>query len=195
MIYLKDTCIFIKDLDSLNIMKIIDKYKLTEDEFGITDIILDELKPGKAVEKEDAEKSKSMLTMLQIQDKSGKINKFKVKEDNPYKQNFNNIRKRYYGHLENLNYIKHALNSGEITQEQFKSRSYKYKDYGECSCIAVAMEHPNDVTIVSRDKGRIFMKDDINLFEEYKKECKIRVIEFDEWKEELDNKVHLEKNG
>jgi len=152
LIYLKDTCLFINRFTSLGVIELLQSYKESSNKFGITDVVMNELRPGSAVKPEDADKSNSMLGVVNILEKSRDIKKYDVETDDEYKKNFKKIRKQFYGHLEDINAVKKALKNNEISKAAFKNRSYRYKDYGECSCIAVAMLNPDEVSIVSDDK-------------------------------------------
>ncbi|WP_160676758.1 hypothetical protein [Clostridium sp. C8-1-8] len=195
MIYLKDTCVLIKKFNSLELINTATMYKETKDTFALTDVILDELRPGKSVNQYDADKSKNLLSGIKILEQSNAVKTYCVKSDVKYKSNFDKIRRAFYGHLKDPRVIKKALANNEITMEQFKSRSYVYKDYGECSCIAVAMDEPNNICIVSNDKGRIFLKPDINLFDKYKESNKINVFEYDEWKKMIQDSHKQHKDA
>lgn len=194
MIYLKDTCVLIEEFDTLKIINTANLYK-KKDTFALTDIIIDELYPGKSINVIDAEKSKSLLAGISRLEKSKALKTYIIKEDGKYKSNFNKIRKAFYGHLKDVNAVKEALKKGEITPEQFKNRTYLYKDYGECSCIAVAIENPDDIVIVSNDKGRIFLKPNINLFNKYEESNNIKVINYKEWEKIFDIEEELYKKA
>ncbi|EOU1611307.1 hypothetical protein CYK82_13830 [Clostridium perfringens] len=191
MIYLKDTCVLIKRFDTLELINIASIYKETKDIFALTDIIKDELYPGKSVNECDAEKSKNLLSGIKVLESSHVLETYRVKSDDRYKENFDKIRRAFYGHLKDPRFIKTALAKGDITMEQFKKKTYVYKDYGECSCIAVAMEKPKDIIIVSNDKGKIFLKPSINLFEKFKDSHDIQVINYDEWKDIIEDNAEV----
>ena len=187
MIYLKDTCVLIEQFDTLELIRVASIYKDTNDVFALTDIIIDELYPGKSVNECDAEKSKNLLAGINILEESNLLETYSVKSEGKYKDNFNKIRRAFYGHLKDPKFVKEALAKGEITREQFRSRTYIYKDYGECSCIAVAVENPKDIVIISNDKGRIFLKPNINLFDKYRELNNIQVFNYEEWKKKIDD--------
>lgn len=186
LIYLKDTCLFINRFNSLDIIKLLKSYKINSHIFGVTDVIVNELRPGKAVAQAAAEKSEALIGVINTFEKNQSIKVYNVENAGNYKSNFEKIRKKYYGHLNDVNAIKKALKNKEITQAEFESRSYRYKDYGECSCIAVAMTSPQDIHIVSDDKGRIFLKPNINLFDKYKDSHGINVLDFHQWTSALE---------
>jgi len=185
MIYLKDTCVFINYFDAFKLLQLLQSYKNSSDTFGITDVVIGELNPGKSVVAEDAEKSKSMLGLIDLLGKSKDVLKYNVEQEEKYKINFNNIRRRFYGHLDDVQAVKKAVKKGEISQESFKNKTYRRKDVGECSCIAVAMLDPDNINIVSDDKGRVFLKPEINLFDKFVQSNGIRVLEFNEWLDEF----------
>lgn len=195
MIYLKDTCVLIKKFDTSEIIRVAGIYKDTNDTFGLTDIIMDELRPGKSVNQCDAEKSKSLLACIKVLENSHLLETYLVKDNGKYKDNFDKIRRAFYGHLKDLNFVRQALAKGEITKEQFKNRTYIYKDYGECSCIAVAMENPTEIAIVSNDKGRIFLKPAINLFDKYRESDNIQVFDYEEWEKKIESDINSEKKA
>lgn len=181
--FLKDTCVFIDNInEGEEILKVARHCKLNGKTFCVTDIVMDELKPGRRIEEDKAEVSKNIIQYLNFGDSSKIVKILKVTQDNTiYKRNFDKIRSRYYSHLKDKDFIKEQIEKGEITREQAKSKNFIRKDYGECSCIAIAMEEPNKFIIVSKDKGRIFLKPKTNLFEKYKKSHNIVVWNYKEW--------------
>lgn len=182
MNFLKDTCVLIKKINcGTEILNVVNHCKDNGDKFCITDVVFEELNPGGSVKKEDAERSIDIIKALEISMKAKLVKKIDVKVHEKYKNNFDRIRARYYDHLLDSSTIKEKLQAGEITKEQVKNKSYLRKDYGECSCIAVAMESPEEYVIVSNDKGRIFLKDDINLFNIYRDSHNIKVWDFNQW--------------
>lgn len=195
MIYLKDTCVLIKKFNTSEIIRVAGIYKDTNDTFALTDIIMDELHPGKSVNEYDAEKSKSLLAGIKVLENSHLLETYSVKDSGKYKDNFDKIRRAFYGHLKDPNFIRQALAKGEIKKEQFKNRTYIYKDYGECSCIAVAMENPTEIAIVSNDKGRIFLKPAINLFNKYRESDNIQVLDYEEWEKKLNRNINIEQEA
>mgnify|MGYP004527705873 CR=1 FL=1 len=195
MIYLKDTCVLIKKFDTSELIRVTSIYKDTKDVFALTDIIIDELHPGKSVNEYDAEKSNNLLSGIKVLENSHLLETYSVKGKGKYKDNFDKIRRAFYGHLKDHNFVKQALAKGEITREQFKNRTYIYKDYGECSCIAVAIENPKEISIVSNDKGRVFLKPNINLFNKYIESHNIQVLNYEEWKENISIATKSEKDA
>ncbi|MGL5151107.1 MAG: hypothetical protein ACRC7N_11105 [Clostridium sp.] len=195
MIYLKDTCVLIKKFDTSELIRVSSMYKDTNDVFALTDIIIDELYPGKSVNEYDAEKSKNLLAGIKVLENSRLLETYSVKDKGKYKENFDKIRRAFYGHLKDPNFVRQALVRGEITKEQFRNRSYIYKDYGECSCIAVAIENPKEISIVSNDKGRIFLKPNINLFKKYRESDSIQVFNYEEWKKNISSITNVEKDA
>lgn len=181
---------FINRFNSLGLIQLLQNYKNSPDSFGVTDIVMNELKPGRSVDIKDAEKSKSMLGIVNLLGKSRDLVKYNVETEEEYQKNFQQIRRQFYGHLSDVNSVKKALANKEISMEAFKTRAYKYKDYGECSCIAVAMLKPDEISIVSDDKGRVFLKPNINLFNKYKASHGIKVLGYEEWLSEYESKEY-----
>lgn len=195
MIYLKDTCVLIKNFDASELIRVASIYKDTNDVFALTDIIIDELHPGKSVNEYDAAKSKNLLAGIKVLENSHLLETYSVKDKGKYKDNFDKIRRAFYGHLKDPNFVRQALAKGEITKEQFKNRTYIFKDYGECSCIAVAIENPEEISIVSNDKGRIFLKPNINLFNKYRESDNIQVFNYEEWEKNISSITKSEKDA
>lgn len=185
MIYLKDTCVFINKLNPTIIIDILSQLKQRKEYLGVTNIILNELVPGKSIPKDDAEKSQIIITSLDFMKNSKSFREYDVEKEQVYSKNFKDIRRRFYGHLDNVESIRRAILNGEISRESIKNKSYMNKDKGECSCIAVAITNPEEFLIVSEDKGRVFLKPDINLFDKYKKSHNIQVLNYDEWHKEI----------
>ncbi|MGL6031888.1 MAG: hypothetical protein ACRC0Q_06950 [Kurthia gibsonii] len=189
MIYLKDTCVFINKLNPTSILDIMNLLKQRKEYLGVTNVILNELIPGKSIPMDDAEKSQSILTSLGFVKNSKNFIEYDVEKEEEFSKNFKRIRRRFYGHLSNLESVRKALINGEISKESFDNRTYLNKDCGECSCIAVAITNPEEFVIVSDDKGRVFLKPDINLFDKYKESHKIQVLNYDEWHKEIYTEV------
>ena len=53
------------------------------------------------------------------------------------------------------------------------------------------MEKPKDIIIVSNDKGKIFLKPSVNLFEKFKDSHNIQVINYDEWKDIIEDNAEV----
>lgn len=181
--YLKDTCVLI---DSINcgeeIINVARHCQNNGKNFCVTDIVIDELTPGRKVPEAQAEVSKGIKNGIQVAILGKIIKKFDVLSDkSKYKSNFNKIRKKYYGHLKDRGFIQEQIKLGNITKEQAKSKGFRYKGYGECSCIAVAMDNPQKYIIVTNDKGAITLKPKINLFKKYNETHGIIVWDYNEW--------------
>lgn len=124
MIYLKDACVLIDRFDTLVLINTAKLYKDTKDIFALTDIIIDELYPGRSVEKCRAEKSKELLRGISILENSNAVEIYNVNAAGKYKENFERIRKAFYGHLKDHQFVKDALLRGEIKKDEFKNRTY-----------------------------------------------------------------------
>lgn len=183
MSYIEDTNIFMKHINTgTEIIKVADHCKSLGKTISITDIILDEFRTPRWFLGEEKAKSQELHnTIVQGIFSLRQIELIEVTKDSDYKKNFEAIRSRYYGHLLDPKYVKAALDAGEITQQQFKNKSYQFKDYGECSCLAVAMDNPKKYTIVSNDKGRVFLKPNLNLFDKFREKYGITIWDYDEW--------------
>ncbi|MTI49722.1 MAG: hypothetical protein FH761_17970 [Firmicutes bacterium] len=184
--FIKDTCVFIGKIKvGSEILNIATHCKKMNKELCVTDIVLDEIPPGRTLREKEPDKAKlaqDLANSLDNSVKMGLINVLGVKGTGKYQKNYKDIRDRYYRKLSDPRHLREMIKNGECTKNEAKY--LKYKDAGECSCIAVAMEYPNDYIIVTEDKGRIFMRKEINLFEVYKESHNIQVWSYDEWAEE-----------
>jgi predicted nucleic acid-binding protein len=180
MNYLEDTCVFLhKIIEPNKVFKIADFCKKKGQEFSITDIVLNEMRTGSNANEDEKSIRTGMANSIELCSKSNLAVIIDVQNNEKFKENFQKIRKRYYTHVTDIRYIKSKIDSGELPRE--KAKGIKYKDSGECSCIAVAMEHPKDYIIVSEDIGRVFLKPNINLFNIYGNKYKFSVWNYDTW--------------
>lgn len=180
--YLKDTCVLKHNIDTGDkIYKVAQHCKECGKQFSVTDYVLDEIKPGKSVDVENAKHSTNLLSGLEGAVNSKVISKIEIDSNQVYKKNFRDIRRRYYYWISDTEYLKKLVDEGSMTLEEVRSKGLKYKDYGECSCIAVAMEDPKKYIIVSNDKGAVYKHPSINLFQKYTKSHDIQVMTYDEW--------------
>jgi len=178
MIYLIDSCVIISNLNEAS--KIINmSKKLREDRVAISNIILDELKqPQNAKFKDDK------LEALIINMVNQKQIKFIDINANPkIKQRLDNIRNRHYRWMTDPEYVKMLIQKGKIRPEERKS--FKYKDLGECSLIAIALENVSSNIIVTNDKGKIYLKPYENIFDFYPDVKVMNYKEFNTYIEEL----------
>lgn len=190
MKYLKDTCVFIYKIDTAS--EILDVARHCENigsKLCVTSTVMEELSPGPRVPKEKAEKSKDIKQYLEFGCESKIVNIINIDESDKYKSNLKDIRRRYYDHLRDPDELNELVEKGLYTREQVRSKWFRNKDMGECSCIAIAMENTEDFVIVTDDKGRIFLKPDINLFEIYKDSHNIRVLNYEQWISETEYKL------
>jgi len=75
------------------------------------------------------------------------------------------------------------IQKGKIRPEERKS--FKYKDLGECSLIAIALENVSSNIIVTNDKGKIYLKPYENIFDFYPDVKVMNYKEFNTYIEEL----------
>lgn len=178
MEYLKDTCIFIKYLNSgSKIIGAASHLRSAECKLSVTDKVHNEMTPGPHVPKENAETAQEIYNTINMCINSNIVGLHKVADDNRYQENLKDIREKYYG-KPNRSMLERAKRKGISKSELVNN--IKKKDMGECSCIAIAMEH-DDMTIVTNDKGRVYMREDIKLFEIYSEKHGIKVLNYDEW--------------
>lgn len=179
MRYLNDTCVFIhKICIPEKFTDIVQHSNKHADVFCVTDVVVDELSPGWFVPENEAKNAEAMINVIDLYYNQSKIEVINVKNQNKYNENFKEIRERYYKHLTDRLEIEDMISRGECTREEAKY--LRYKDYGECSCLAVAIEHPGMYCIVSEDGGKVCKKPDINIFKIHEKKG-IRVIDYNTW--------------
>lgn len=187
MKYLGDSCIFIHIINTgSKILNITEYCKRSGDKVCITNIVMDELTPPKHFTKKESDISNDRIMAINNCARAGYIDIININVNHKFYENFKKIRKRYYEHLEDPASVLKLVESGDIKPEELLSQSYQYKDYGECSCIAVAMEYPDDFIIITEDKGRVFCKPSVNLFERYKVKKNIKVWSYNEWKKNIE---------
>ena len=171
MIYLIDSCVIIRNLNEASKIFEVNK-KLKEDETAISNVIIDELKlPQNASFKDD--KLETLITNM-INQKQIKL--IDINSNSKIKKTLDNIRSKHYRWMTDPEYVKMLIQTGKIQPEERKS--FKYKDLGECSLIAIALENVNDNIIVTNDKGRIYLKPYENIFEYYPN---VRVMNYEEF--------------
>lgn len=180
--FIKDTCVFIEKIKvGSEIVNIVRHCKSMNKELCVTDYVLDEIPPGKNVKEKDPEGARTSEGLFNSLDKcvnNGFINVFCVKGNNKYKKNYDSIRNRFYRQYSAAN-LRERMKNGKCTKQE--ANKLKRKDCGECSCIAVAMEHPDKYVIVTEDKGKIFVEEEIKLFQIYEKSHNIKVWNYDVW--------------
>ncbi|HDK7140067.1 TPA: hypothetical protein PTV74_003948 [Clostridium botulinum] len=177
-----DTCTLINKLNSpMKLISLACNLKDKKEYLCITDIIFDELQITPNLEKEQKKISTGIINVIERQNNI--INIISLKDNKTYKENLQNIRKRFYSDVTDVKKIRKLLQEGKIKKEQVKS--LRNKDLGECSLIAVAITDPNNHLIVTEDGGNIIIKPGINLFEKYKEEYNINVCNCKEFLENI----------
>lgn len=173
-----DTCVLVHKITLpsklINFAQDINK---SNNQLSITDIIFNELQVTPNLTEEQKDISTGIINVIEYENSIIEI--IDTSSNEQYKQNLDNIRKRFYSHVTDIKQLKKALDEGKIQKNQIKS--LRKKDLGECSLIAVAITDPNNIIIVTDDIGRITLKPDINLFEKYKLEYNINIYNYDEF--------------
>lgn len=160
MIYLIDSCVIISNLNEASkITKM--NTKIKEDKAAVSNIILDELKQPKNATFKDNNLETLIVNMIT----QGKIKLIDINSNPKIKQRLDNIRNRHYRWMTNPQYVSMLISTGKIKPEDRKT--FKYKDLGECSLIAIALENVEENIIVTNDKGRIYLKPYENIFDSY----------------------------
>lgn len=184
MRYLNDTCVFLHkistDMDFFDIVAYVNK---CNELFCITDVVYEEIKPGIFIEDDNRKKSKELCNCIDIYRNNGHIEFIEINKNSKYQKNYEDIRKKYYGHLYDRKQLKKYVDSGEYSIDEVKR--LKYKDCGECSCLAVAMENPEFYTIISDDKGLITLKPDTNIFKIFERKHKVKIYKYETWVEHI----------
>jgi len=180
--YLKDSCVFIKHINTGNkILEVSAHCKRNNKRLVISDEILTELYPGAQVEKEqERESAKELYKSVDFAVNTNLIEMIRLKDSPEIMSNYRTIRNRFYGWMKDHSYLKKLIKDGLITKEEIQSKGFKYKDVGECSLIAIAMVEHN-LTIVTNDKGKVYKHPEQNLFDTYAKDNDISVLSYKEW--------------
>lgn len=181
MEHLFDTCTFFNELNEpSNIIELSKKIYKKKDKLLVTDIVIEELMPTRTLEEDKKNIDRGIINGLHMCEKSSCGTEIiSIGSNEEYKKNYNDIRKRYYSHI-NPQQLSKRVKSGEITNSVAKI--LKKKDRGECSCIAVAITKPSEYCIVSEDEGRVCEKPDINIFDIYRNSHNLKVYKFNKWK-------------
>lgn len=194
MAYLKDTCVFIYKINNAKeILEVAKHCKNIDNKLCITNTVMRELIPGERVPQIEAEKSRDIIKYLEFGNKSKILDIIDIDNNEKYKKNLENIRRRYYDHLRDPDTLRELIENGEYTREQVKSKWFRNKDMGECSCIAIAIENPEEFIIVTDDKGKVFLKPHTNLFDIYSKSHKIKVLNYEQWVKETQYSLATEE--
>lgn len=167
MIYLFDTCTLKHELGTGQKVDEVAEYcKKNNLIFCISNEIIKELEPNKnKLSKDEFNSSHELYAYVDLLAKSNKIELINIEEDEDIFRNFSKIRKTHYGWMKNRKYCMDILG---LKASQISSKSFKYKDVGECSLIAIALTNPSIHIIISEDKGQVHLHPNINIFDEYK---------------------------
>lgn len=180
MRYLNDTCVFLhKIINNESFFDIVGHINKCHDMFSVTDIVFEEIKPGTLLNQESCKVSNQLCNCIEQYKKQNYIEFIEICKNGSYKKNYDEIRKRYYGHLYDRKNLIELVKSGKYTKDEVKR--LKYKDRGECSCLAVAIENPEFYTIISDDNGLITLKPDTNIFKIYEQKHKIKIYKYETW--------------
>lgn len=184
-----DTCVFLEKIVTPNNLINFTKKSIDRgEEISTSNIIMDELQPTPSLREKDTEVSIGILrTIDSILNKNSEniciINIYNNKE---YKQNLDNIRKRFYSHVSDVNSLRQLIAKGEMKREEISIA--RKKDMGECSLIAIAMTNPKKYIIITEDQGKVYIKPQINLFQKYKDKYDLKIISYNELESELNVK-------
>jgi hypothetical protein len=178
MKYLNDTCVFINKITNpVLLFDILSHYEKYSDKFCVTDCIIEEL--IRIGEKDDAKAkiAKAIINTIRISGK--RISIIEIEKNETYKKNLKAIRDNYYGHLTDRKSLKDLVDAGICTNSEAKK--LWMKDLGECSCVAIAMEDPNNCIIITQDAGNIKFKPNTNIFKIFERSHKVKVWDYDQW--------------
>ncbi len=194
MAYLKDTCVFLYKINNAEeILNVAKHCKNINSKLCITSTVMRELIPGVRVPEVESERSRDIIQYLEFGNKSKILDIIDIDNNEKYKKNLENIRRRYYDHLRDPDMLRELVESGKYTRDEVKSKWFRNKDMGECSCIAIAMENPDEFIIVTDDKGKVFLKPYTNLFDIYSNSHKIKVLNYEQWVKETQYNLTAEE--
>lgn len=178
---LKDTCVFISNTEtSERIFEFSKDCSSINKELIISDEILRELKPGKALAKSIKVQAENRYSAVQGAIGLNIIKLFDIKSSDQAYRNYTKIRKNFYSWMKNPKYLKRLISSGLLKREVISSPNFEYKDAGECSLVAIAMTNKDKYLIVSNDKGEVFAHPETNIYDN-KIASGIQVMNFYEW--------------
>lgn len=182
MKYLKDSCVFIdRTQDRDSIINIALHCKHRREKIAISQQIIDELHPGRRLERSVREKGIELQESVQGAINSRLIDLISIEQDRRINDKYKEIRKRFYSWMTNPIYIRNMIDSGKLTIEEVRSKGFKHKDEGECTLIAIALSDPQNYIIITQDKGRVYKKPHENLFDTYAIPNNISVMNYEEW--------------
>ena len=184
MYYLVDTNVFLHAIND-NIFAVADLCKKNGTDITITDTILNELEPGYYLQKEDKSTKNAYTSVYNLT--YGTMMGLKIiriigLDDVPgAKEELRKIRTRFYSWMHDANYLHYLVQQGKIKPEDIRKKSFKNRDMGECELIAIAKCSEDEHTIVSNDKGRVFLHPEQNLFDGYAVDEGLTVISSEKW--------------
>lgn len=183
MYYLLDTNIFLHAINN-NVVDVAQFCKKNNNDITITETIITELKPGYYLELTD-EATKEIYSAVRAMT-DGTINPKLIRvinvEDVPgAKEELKKIRERFYGWINDPIYLRSLIEDGQLQEDEIRKRNFRNKDLGECELIAIAKTSDEDYTIVTDDKGKVFLHPESNIFNEYALPEGIRVLSSSEW--------------
>ena len=112
--------------------------------------------------------------------KAQKLKVICVSDDAHIKENYMRTRKDHYSWMTDPAFCMRLIRQGRLSEPDYRSNGFRYKDVGECSLIAIALTNINDYIIVSEDKGRVYCHPDINIFNCYREKGVI-IIKYIDW--------------
>ena len=181
MNHLFDTCTIKNRLrDGSTILSVSEYCYKTSEPFIISSEIQIELKPPERLDSAVFEIAKKTASAVEFCIKLGYIQLIDIESDNIMADNYRKIRRRYYGWMTKSDYCKKLIKDGILTEEEYKSRGFRYRDAGECTLIAIAMTDPENFTIISEDNGKVYMHPLENIFDTYR-ELGIIVVKYKNW--------------
>lgn len=187
MYYLVDTNVFLHVIDS-NIYGVAEVCKRNGNDITITQTILKELDPGYYRENTDIS-SKEIYTAVSnlVTGAWGikNIRLLKLEEIDGAEKELKKIRKRYYGWMQDADYLNRLVQKGIITRQDIKRPGFRNKDLGECELLAIAKVSGGNYIIITNDRGRVFLHPDQNLFDIYVDDPDIKMMTGQDWLKKL----------
>lgn len=181
MEHLFDTCTIKHQLKTDCIIFAVAKYCLgISDQFTISSVIQKELQPPTTLNEAEYNKASSVKAYVERYITSGHIKVIDISTDKKIRLTYNKIRQFHYGWMTRLDYCKELIDTGELTIEEFRSSSFRNRDAGECSLIAIALTSPENFVIISEDKGVVFSHPHINIFDVFRDKG-LDIVRFKEW--------------
>lgn len=186
MNHLFDSCTIMHEIaDIEEIERVIDFCYKKKEKFSVTTEIIKELEPpaSKSDDTEECwESARTIYSYMQLFVKSKKVALIDCWDKSDIEQNIKQIRKRFYGWMENPRFCNELIRTGKLTSEEYRSYNFRYKDIGECTLIAVALLDPMSYIIISEDAGRAYKFPNINIFDYYRKQG-LTIMKYQNWKE------------